>query len=351
MPAITPESKVLVTGANGYVGMWVVRTLLEHGFLVRAVVRAAARGDFVKSTFSSYGDRLELVVVPDIEADGAFDEVVKGVDAIEHLASPYHWNAVEPDDIIQPAVRGTLSILNSALKNGSQVRRIVITTSTAAMVRLTNVPHTYTEDDWNDEAVDIVQREGRNSPNALKYFASKVLAERAAWKFYEDHKNEVAWDITTIAPPAIFGPILNEVASLASANASIIEWHMTVLQNAKDNAALTTNGMAWVDVRDVALAHVRAIERPEAGAQRITVNKESFMWQDWLDAARALSPQPYTRGSIARGDATYDASQAAHLYAFDTARMERLLGMPRDSLVSIAQSTRDMLADFEKRGW
>ena len=67
MPTVTPGSKVLVTGANGFVATWVIRTLLEQGFSVRGTIRSASKGDYLKSLFNSYGDRLELVVVPDIE--------------------------------------------------------------------------------------------------------------------------------------------------------------------------------------------------------------------------------------------------------------------------------------------
>lgn len=66
MPAITPGSKILVTGANGYVAVWVVKTLLERGFSVRATVRSESKAGHLNSLFSSYGDKYETVVVEDI---------------------------------------------------------------------------------------------------------------------------------------------------------------------------------------------------------------------------------------------------------------------------------------------
>ncbi|KAJ7902199.1 hypothetical protein B0H13DRAFT_2335734 [Mycena leptocephala] len=92
------SGKVLVSGANGFIATWAVRTLLEEGF--------------------SVGGAVQLVVVSDITQDGAFDEAVKGVDAIEHMASPVHLNADNPDEIIVPTVKGMLSMLNSAMKYG-----------------------------------------------------------------------------------------------------------------------------------------------------------------------------------------------------------------------------------------
>ena len=118
MPSVNKGSKVLVSGANGYLAMWVVRTLLERGFIVRGTVRTPDKGESMIEYFKSlgYGDNFEVVVVDDIVKvgnlvpfehitsdmtfelkEGAFDEAVKGVDAIEHTASPFHLNLKEPD--------------------------------------------------------------------------------------------------------------------------------------------------------------------------------------------------------------------------------------------------------------
>jgi uncharacterized protein YbjT (DUF2867 family) len=66
MPAVKSGAKVLVSGANGYIAVWVVRTLLESGYHVRGTVRSAEKGIHLKKIFSAYGDRFELVTVPDI---------------------------------------------------------------------------------------------------------------------------------------------------------------------------------------------------------------------------------------------------------------------------------------------
>ena len=155
MPSVKKGSKVLVSGANGYIAMWIVRTLLERGFTVRGTVRTEDKGKYLIEYFKSlgYGDKFEVVVVDDfvkvidvfwpyfnltLIKEGAFDEAVKGVDAIEHTASPFQFNPKEPEgaqicclifvhvfnkleyevELILPAVKGTLGILKSALKNG-----------------------------------------------------------------------------------------------------------------------------------------------------------------------------------------------------------------------------------------
>lgn len=105
---------------------------------------------------------------------------------------------------------------------------MVITSSTGAVARQSNFPGYFTDADWNDEAVESVKAEGRDAPNMLKYFASKVLAERgacrnehrpgacitrtsdlrsnstsAAWNFYERHSGVVGWDLVALCPPAV----------------------------------------------------------------------------------------------------------------------------------------------------
>jgi NAD dependent epimerase/dehydratase family len=97
MVAISPPAKVLVTGANGYLATWVLKKYLEAGYSVRGTVRSLSKSAFLNEKFAQYGDRFELVVVEDITKDGAFDEAVKGVDAIAHTASPFHYNATNPD--------------------------------------------------------------------------------------------------------------------------------------------------------------------------------------------------------------------------------------------------------------
>jgi len=66
MPTIQPGRTVLVSGANGYIAIWVVRTLLEHGYRVRGAVRSEEKGAHLKKIFSAYNHKFELVVVPDI---------------------------------------------------------------------------------------------------------------------------------------------------------------------------------------------------------------------------------------------------------------------------------------------
>ncbi|KAI0795626.1 D-lactaldehyde dehydrogenase [Abortiporus biennis] len=371
MPSIQPPSKVLVTGANGYIAMWVVRTLLENGYFVRGTVRSTSKGDYMRKYFTELGftdleDKLEIVVVKNIETPGAFDDAVKGVHAIEHMASPYHYGAEDPKELFGPAISGTVSILQSAQKYGSSVKRIVITTSTAAMVRPTDLPITFTENDWNEDAIKQVEIHGVQAPGYLKYFASKTLAEKAAFEFYKKNKEYLSWDLVTIAPPYVFGPIINEVGNkITNINTSLIEWYETIFESSKSKEALKDVGNAWVDVRDLARAHVRAIQREEA-IGRVIVSTNSFKWHDWLSTAIRVStstnPPILPLSAFTEPDPTYNHNHTTpsesptkphhiHIINFDTSKAEKVLGMKKDEYITMEDCARDMIIDFKNRGW
>ncbi|KAG6336084.1 hypothetical protein ID866_3010 [Astraeus odoratus] len=281
MPVVHPHRKVLISGANGYIAMWVARELLEQGYSVRGTVRSAAKGVHPRRQFAKYGEQFEIVVIEDMTKEGAFDEAVKGVDAIVHTASPAHLNARHPEELIEPAVKGTVGILQSTLKHGTSVKRVVITSTASAVVHDEPTPTTFTEKDWNLQCLEIVKEEGENADSDIKYRASKTLAEQAAWRFIEEHKEEISWDMTVINPPC---PTIHEVTGPSSLNVSTKLFYDHVVNGLNPKIAgnkLHLTGGNWVDVRDVGLAHRLALEKPDAGNERIIVSAGVFKWQDF----------------------------------------------------------------------
>jgi len=134
-------SLILLTGATGFVGFKTLVTALEHGYSVRAAVRSDNKAETVRSNLKlkNFGEnQLSFVVVPDFLLDGAFDEAVRGVKFVVHVASPIQGPGVTDDhdlhaEFIRPAIQGTLGVFRSAQKDGG-VERIVITSSAAAIV-------------------------------------------------------------------------------------------------------------------------------------------------------------------------------------------------------------------------
>ena len=150
---------------------------------------------------------------------------MKGVDAVAHTASPFHFNAVEPDEIIKPAVEGTLSALRATAAHGSTVKRFIVLSSTAAVMRW-SAPFgaVLDESSWNEDDVATVNSKGREASPGAVYQASKTLAERAAWEWWNERKGSLPWDLVTLLPPYVYGPALHEVATPQELGTSAKMW-------------------------------------------------------------------------------------------------------------------------------
>ncbi|KAF9482930.1 NAD(P)-binding protein [Pholiota conissans] len=353
MPSISKGAKVLVTGVNGYIPMWVVRILLERGYAVRATVRTAEKIGYIKDYFAKRGfgdDKLEFVVVDDIVKDGAFDEAVMGVDAIEHMASPFHYSVKDPQDFIRPAVQGTVGILKSASKYGANVKRIVVTSSTAAIITpwTKPPPAKYSEVDWNTSSPGLVEELGDKTPSAEIYKASKTLAEKAAWEFHEKVKSEIGWDLAVINPTFVFGPPIHEIGSISSLNTSLALWYNNIFPKTPKTKEEVLQSLTWVDVRDTALAHVLALETPGAGGQRFIACAGSFIWQEYLDALNSLSKNPLPSHEIPKGFPEVSAGEKKYGVIYASTKVKDVLGF---DWTSLADSARDTLTEFAARGW
>jgi len=175
------------------------------------------------------------------------------------------------------------------------VKRIVITSSIAAIHVPKDPPYTFTEKDWNTYSVDLVEKEGKKSPGKDQYQASKTLAERAAWEFVQEKKGEINFDLVSINPSWVFGPIIHEVKGPSALNESVhLFWESINKPQSKE--MLSATGFNYVDVRDVALAHIRALEIPAAGGERFTLNKASFTFQRFYDILHDAGVEDIPKG-------------------------------------------------------
>jgi nucleoside-diphosphate-sugar epimerase len=174
--------RVLLTGANGFIASHVLSDILARGWSVRAVVRSQAKADQVVSDFPNHGSQLDTGVVPDITAPGAFDEVVKSTppfDTVIHTASPFLYRVISDNrEFIDPAINGTVEVLKSVKAHAPSVKRVVLTSSCAAVVDFSASPtatpmKTYTEQDWNP----VTLEEAIAGAQSSAYQASKKFAE------------------------------------------------------------------------------------------------------------------------------------------------------------------------------
>lgn len=303
MPAVDHPALILLTGGTGFVGSAILQNLLVKGFSVRAAIRSESKASLVKSSFQTYIDsaKLTFVIVTDLLNEGAFDDAVKDVDAIVHCASPSPPanSEANPKDIIDPAVKRTVGILESAARYGSKVKRVVVTSSVVTLFQPHQGLYVYSEVDWFDRAPELVAEQGAKATGGLKYIASKVLAERAAWSWIE--KNKPAFDLVTILPPLVWGQspandifhfrdqtstgyLLSAVTRAAAGGFGENEWLETC---------------NFVDIRDIAEGHVKALVTPAASGERFILRGGAVTWQDVFDI---LNGNPIDGVAAAKGE-------------------------------------------------
>ncbi|TFK50268.1 NAD-P-binding protein [Heliocybe sulcata] len=256
---------VLVTGLTGFVATSTALAFFEAGYSVRGTVRSEEKANNWIAAFPQYKDKFEYAIVEDMTQPNAYDEAVKGVDIIAHIASPTHWQPKDNEkDILLPAINGTKNIV-SATKLEPKIKRVVFTSSFAAVADPRTPPpagKVYTSDDWNP----ITYEEGKNSTEPRwTYQASKALAEKTFWDFQKTEKP--SWSGSVIAPIATYGPPQNPVKDIKSINMS--NQYFLAMANGTFKQGVPAIGFPYcVDVRDVALAHVKAVELDVAKGQR-----------------------------------------------------------------------------------
>ena len=258
---MTPSSPILVTGASGFVAIHTVIQLLQQGYNVRGTIRSLSKEADLRKTISNYvqaNDRLEILSA-DLSQDAGWDEAMQNVETVLHVASPFPlYEPKHEDELIVPAVQGTLRVLRAAHKAG--VKRMVQVSSVAAISSGHNGENkTFSEADWSDLTKDIGA-----------YAKSKTLAERAAWDFIHGSENTNKMQLTTINPPLILGPVPNKDFRTS------IELVRTIMLGQVPGVGRIKMGS--VDVRDVASALILAMQTPEAAGQRILVAADRSLW-------------------------------------------------------------------------
>jgi len=237
--------RVAVTGASGYVGSLLVADLAKRKYSVNAVVRKAKENQ----DLTTLGPNIALCEVPDL-ITGDFSHSFKGCKYVIHAASPVIMESEDPENqIIKPAVEGTLNVLKHALKAG--VKRVVYTATIASICgsqRDKDPNHVWNEQDWND-------RPGTD------YSRSKTLAEKAAWDFI---KSNPGLELVTIHPAYIIGPI-NRASLKSSWSISML---VELLQGEYNEKGVPQFTSGITDIRDVSEAHILAMENPKAAGQR-----------------------------------------------------------------------------------
>ena len=247
------KSPVVLTGATGYLGSQILRILLERGYEVRITSRNTTKTlgeNWLKPFLKEYNDKLS-VHHGDLLEDGSFDKVMDGAKGLSHAASPFKIEGIKDPvkELIEPAKKGTRNVIQSAEK-ANTVESIVVTSSVAAAygdavdIRM-HEESVFSEKHWN------VTSNEKHQP----YSYSKTEAEKEAWRLEEGK----SWKLSTINPGFIVGP------SVTDRDDSTSIQMITNMLNGKFKQGVPDLYFTMVDVRDVAEAHVKALESDAKG--------------------------------------------------------------------------------------
>ncbi|MBL7006666.1 MAG: NAD-dependent epimerase/dehydratase family protein [Spirochaetia bacterium] len=261
------QSPVLVTGGSGYIASWIIIKLLEKGYSVHTTVRDPENSDktaFLRKLSDTYSGKLSLFKA-DLMVPESYREAMTGCVSVIHTASPFvHKISRSPvQELINPAVKGTANVLETACQIKT-IKRIVLTSSVAAILTdncevVNNNIESINEDYWNETASITYQ----------PYSYSKTLAEKRAWEIAVSQDN---WDLVVMNPAFVLGPSLLKRTDGVSAN-----FIQRVLSGQLKFGTPDLH-FGIVDVRDVADAHIRGLEKPySAGRHILSSESASFV--------------------------------------------------------------------------
>ncbi|KAH8177172.1 NAD(P)H-binding domain-containing protein [Sarocladium implicatum] len=289
---IPDGSLVLVTGATGFIASQATKQLLERGFRVRGTVRNLHSASWLISAFhqAAGSGRFELAMVPDYGKDGAFDEVMKGVSGILHIAtSPLDKEGggfeEDPDVAIPGAIKDVNIIFEAAMREPS-VKSFVFTGSIAgatlpAKGNDTRVDH----DTYNEQAIQLAR--APDQPAMVKgffvYAASQAMAEKEFMKLLAEKKPRFSGNV--VSPSGVVGAPLHVKHSDNPRN-----W-ATVLYKGQQERIDGIPSMFLVDVKDVALVHIAALLDPDTDGQRFQTWGRALSWVSILKVAREIRPE------------------------------------------------------------
>ena len=252
--------KVLVTGATGYIGLHCIHQLLNQGYAVNGSVRSPDRKDEIINALKGHNTSTEHlnIYTMNLTEDAGWDKGMAGCDYLLHVASPISLERTDEDYFVKPAIDGVNRALSFAKKHG--VKKVVLTSSVAAIFDTMEKKDIYDESDWSDP----------DNPHISAYSKSKTLAERAAWDFLENENHP--FELAVINPALVVG---------ASISGDIGESNKAVAMVAGGKMPVAVPLMfGYVDVRDVAAAHILAMQTPASSGERFALVEKDLWYKD-----------------------------------------------------------------------
>lgn len=293
--------KVLVTGANGHVGYNLTKLLVEKGYQVRASVRDA-RNKSANAHLEKLG--VEMVSA-DIMQPETLPNAVKGMDGVFQVAAVFTMIAKDPQkEIIDPSVIGGLNVLKAAHAAG--VKKIIFTSSIAAVGCGSSAEKPFTENDWNDHC---------RSP----YLIAKTQAEKKAWEFVKANNMHMV----VINPAGVLGQGFFKHTPTTNFFELVLRGKIP---------AVPPFAFAYVDARDVAKAHLMAYENEKASGRYIISENHPHSMLELAQLIKEIEPSAKVPSATLPG---FIMPVVPYLEMIGSA----LLGLPR-------QISPEMVADY-----
>ncbi|KAL7942604.1 hypothetical protein V8C42DRAFT_148773 [Trichoderma barbatum] len=273
---------VLITGATGMIGFRTLVFLLEAGYKVRAAVRNQSGFDKISQLkpVAPYASKLTSVIVPDITVPGAYDEAVKGVEYIVHIASPLASNAPPGVDyesyMIQPAIQGTVGILESATKT-TGIKRVVITGSILSIA----TPATLRSNEYINEETRTPTAHGPFTNVIDAYAASKSAAFNKTKEFIAERKP--SFDVNHVFPVYVLGR--DDTVTTAE---QIVKGTNNMLMGPLLGTERPPIPGGPVHLDDVARLHVLVLDPKVEGNQDFLAASHPLEPLEWSDSAKII---------------------------------------------------------------
>ncbi|XP_038050902.1 cinnamoyl-CoA reductase 1-like, partial [Patiria miniata] len=337
---------VLVTGASGYLGSHVVQQLQEAGYKVKGSVRNLEdekKVKHLKTLCPEAAYEVELVQAELQNAD-SWKSAVEGCTYVIHTASPFPFSTPRnEDDLIKPAVEGVTNVLKACVESKT-VKRVVLTSAGLAICGTL-------------KGVDVSEKDWPEPAKLDPYAKSKTLAEKAAWDFVKELKDEEKIELVVLNPVSMLGPVLSTTMCTS------IELIKRLLE--RNPMFLPKMNLPVVDVRDAAAAHVKALTTKEAEGNRHILCTQNLWWSEMAAILSAeFKSQGYNvptmgvpKAAVAMASVfKKDAKQALPIWnkttKFDNTRMKEVLKItePREIKTAIIEMAYSLIeGGFVKR--
>ncbi|RPA98715.1 NAD(P)-binding protein [Choiromyces venosus 120613-1] len=274
----TTKPKVLLTGANGFVAAHVLQQLIQANYHITGTVRTEEKAALCRSFNPEYEGKARFIVLPDFTKQESWNQIFQETeyDYVIHTAAPLmsEENTDFDRHYLEPNVLGNLGMLNAVSEFGKNVKHVSITSSICTVgifdpAKGVVTGKRFTAEDWNSTTEDMA----RKAKSAfINYCVAKTSAEKAVWEYVKTKNPH--FSVSVMIPSPIMGPCIQPITSLSKTTLKTDVLYP--LFNGTFNEIPPSYFSEYIDVRDVAHAHINALINPAASNQRIILSTTGY---------------------------------------------------------------------------